>query len=254
MREVTMRSLCYVTFLLILSISKVQLSTSVRLLAESPHGQPGAPAPLPPGDLPGNIPANVPASMSDNIPGNLPASLPENMPVNLPANVPPGVLANVPPGMLASVPPEMLANLSTTMAGDAVQDPAGGAGQHPARQAATKRDARYVGHPRGDEAAGAAAARAACCWGIPGQRSGGLAADPQDARLIGADEPLVPADAFGVPAEDAAKPLALRVRREDPKVHQQDGKGEHRFLKKAASLLMVHARARHGLIPRPSLP
>ncbi|KAF7008537.1 hypothetical protein CFC21_023277 [Triticum aestivum] len=106
-----MRSLCYVTFLLILSISNVQLSASVRLLAESPHGQPGAPAPLPPGGLSGNIPANVPASMSDNIPGNLPASLPENMPIPKMPDLSGLTNLSFPPMRSASLP-KMPQNLS----------------------------------------------------------------------------------------------------------------------------------------------
>ncbi|EEE66546.1 hypothetical protein OsJ_23050 [Oryza sativa Japonica Group] len=129
--KVTMRSLFYVTFLAILSIN-VHSSACLRLLAETPlpvipNGQPGAPAPPPPANIPVNLPANVPPEMPANLPANVPPEMLASLPANLPANVATGDggqlagqratgnavqdSANVSPEVLAHLPPDVLAQL-----------------------------------------------------------------------------------------------------------------------------------------------
>uniref|UniRef100_A0A0D9WVC7 Uncharacterized protein n=1 Tax=Leersia perrieri TaxID=77586 RepID=A0A0D9WVC7_9ORYZ len=121
--KVTMRSLCYVTFLAILSIN-IHFSACLRLLAENPLP---APAPLSPANIPANVPVNIPANLPTNIAANLPANIPANLPASLPANVPPETMANLPaatvtPEMLANLPPEVLAKLPADVSPEMLAD------------------------------------------------------------------------------------------------------------------------------------
>ena len=106
-------------------------------------------------------------------------------------------------------------------AGPAAGEPAArGAGQAPggAEPSAGEHHARDGGQPRRGAAEDC---RLAWGGGSPHRNPG----DPQDARLLGAGQDLVPADAVGAQdAAAAAQLLAVWVRCPHPQVHHQDGR------------------------------